>query len=285
MGGKSYVNKAVEKNKRGRPLKETRKRNSYDDDDDYEGRDGRRKRRTSSEDVAIETTTRTTASSRRSRRDQRQKRSNDDDDFDPSATARRNNSKGRRIYSVPRSDRGGVVRDDPPDPGSPIWVDIETFRDLMRKEAEFRMQFMGEDWVPTIKQENRWRTELYKNWLWALNNGVGESIVPPSRYERARRNNKSTNRTPRKQQEEEPRRRRRKTSSPPEESQRQRRRQPPSQPSPRGRGEERSRSRQRQRDPNLLVDDSDGDSKEIPPSQRRSSRRIERNSRGPPSGN
>ncbi|OEU09212.1 hypothetical protein FRACYDRAFT_248546 [Fragilariopsis cylindrus CCMP1102] len=69
------------------------------------------------------------------------------------------------------------------------------------------------------------------------------------------------------------------------ESQRQRRRQPSLEPSPRRRGEERSRSRQRQRDPNLLVDDSDGDSKEIPPSQRRSSRRIERNSRGPPSGN
>jgi hypothetical protein len=263
QGESRTANKSIDKNKRGRPLEETRKRSSYDNDDND-------------------------ASSRRSRRDRRQKRSNDDDDFDTPTKVRRNNSKGRRIYSVPRSDRGGVSRDDPPDPNSPIWVDIETFRGLMRKEAEFRMQFMGDDWAPTIKQENNWRTELYKNWLWALNNGVGESIVPPSRYERARRNNKSSikrKRTmPRKQQEEEPRRRRRKASSPPEESQRQRRRQSSSQSSPQGRGEERSQSRQRQRDPNLLVDESDGNNKEMPPSQRRSSRRTERSSRGPPAG-
>jgi len=93
----------------------------------------------------------------------------------------------RKIYKVPRDDTR-PTGPEPPDPDSPIWVNMDTFRDLLQKEAEFRMNFIGDDWSEVIDQENDWRTNLYKSWLWSLNNGVGESIVPPSRYERARRN-------------------------------------------------------------------------------------------------
>ncbi len=93
----------------------------------------------------------------------------------------------RKIYRVPRDDTKRVQREDPPDPESPLWVNMDTFRDLLQKEADFRMNFIGSDWEEVIAQENDWREDLYKGWLWSLNNGVGESIVPPSRYERARR--------------------------------------------------------------------------------------------------
>ena len=93
----------------------------------------------------------------------------------------------RKIYKVPRDDIR-PTEPEPPDPNSPIWVNMDTFRDLLQKEAEFRMNFIGDDWSEVIEQENDWRTNLYKSWLWSLNNGVGDSIVPPSRYERARRN-------------------------------------------------------------------------------------------------
>eukprot|EP00536_Pseudo-nitzschia_multiseries_P003778 jgi/Psemu1/284657/fgenesh1_pg.59_\ len=94
----------------------------------------------------------------------------------------------KRIYGVPRSNSNNVVEvEDPPDIQSPVWVNIDTFRDLLQKESDLRKMFLGEDWDRTIEQENNWRTDLYKKWLWSLHNGVGESIVPPTRTERARK--------------------------------------------------------------------------------------------------
>ncbi|VEU35007.1 unnamed protein product [Pseudo-nitzschia multistriata] len=97
--------------------------------------------------------------------------------------------KPKRIYSARREARqdSGPALEDPPDINSPVWVNIDTFRDLLRKESELRMMFLGEDWDETIEQENNWRTELYKKWLWSLHNGVGDSIVPPTRTERAQK--------------------------------------------------------------------------------------------------
>jgi len=56
---------------------------------------------------------------------------------------------------------------------------------------------IGDNWSEVIEQENDWRMGLYQSWLWSLNNGMGESIVPPSRIERAWRN--QGRRTPRPQ--------------------------------------------------------------------------------------
>jgi hypothetical protein len=128
----------------------------------------------------------------------------------------------RKIYRVPRDDTrmaSSIERDDPPDPDSPLWVNMDTFRDLLQREAEFRMNFIGEDWSEVIEQENDWRSNLYKKWLWSLNDGVGESIVPPSRYERARRNNPAPTRKrrpmPREDDELRRRGRRRVSNDPP----------------------------------------------------------------------
>ena len=95
----------------------------------------------------------------------------------------------KRIYSAREqlNQKKVATRSDPPPLNSPIWVDMDTFRKLLRTEAELRLRILGEDWAPTVKQESDWRLNLYKDWLWTLHDGVGGSIVPPSRYERARK--------------------------------------------------------------------------------------------------
>ncbi|KAG7345681.1 hypothetical protein IV203_033212 [Nitzschia inconspicua] len=98
----------------------------------------------------------------------------------------------KRIYNArdPYSNgiqRQKVDRGDPPAPVNGPWVDYETFKNMLRNEAEFRVRILGERFAPTIKQESQWRLDLYKAWLWNLNDGIGESFIPPSRYERARR--------------------------------------------------------------------------------------------------
>jgi hypothetical protein len=99
----------------------------------------------------------------------------------------RGDGKSRRIYDArkPLNERSPPsARPDPPTPN--YWPDMKTFRKLLRSEAELRLRILGDDWEETVKQESDWRLNLYKDWLWTLHNGVGEPIVPPSRYERAR---------------------------------------------------------------------------------------------------
>jgi hypothetical protein len=109
----------------------------------------------------------------------------------------RGNDEGRikRIYTARVPYSNGIQptkidRGDPPVPKGP-WMDFETFKNLLRKEAELRMRIVGERFAPNIKQESQWRLELYKAWLWQLHDGIGESFIPPSRYERARRMRRS----------------------------------------------------------------------------------------------
>jgi hypothetical protein len=90
---------------------------------------------------------------------------------------------GRPSPSSPKSKR---KRDDPPSPNSPVWVDIDTFRGLLRSEAGLRLRILGDDWADTVKEESDWRLDLYKEWLWTLHNGVGKPIVE-SRSDRMRR--------------------------------------------------------------------------------------------------
>jgi hypothetical protein len=90
---------------------------------------------------------------------------------------------GRPSQSSSKSKRN---RDDPPSPNSPVWVDIDTFRDLLRSEAGLRLRILGDDWADTVKEESNWRLDLYKEWLWTLHNGVGKPIVE-SRSDRIRR--------------------------------------------------------------------------------------------------
>jgi hypothetical protein len=95
----------------------------------------------------------------------------------------------RRVYDgrpSPSSSKSKRKRDDPPSPNSPVWVDIDTFRGLLRSEAGLRLRILGDDWADTVKEESDWRLDLYKEWLWTLHNGVGKPIVE-SRSDRMRR--------------------------------------------------------------------------------------------------
>lgn len=119
---------------------------------------------------------------------------------------RRTGARPRRIYNA-RDPYSNAAREnavsnyryeDPPPPkiNIPIvstffpdtgWVDMDTFRRLLRAEAEFRMRFVGEDAAPMIKKESDWRLNAYRQWLWQIHSGVGGSVVPPSKFERDRR--------------------------------------------------------------------------------------------------
>jgi hypothetical protein len=109
----------------------------------------------------------------------------------------REKAVNRDLKSNDENIRSSMSRDrgDPPSPVNPVWVDIDTFRDLLRKEAEFRVRILGEDWKQPVKKESKWRLDLYKEWLWSLSDGVGgpivESRIPPSRNNRARRDTPS----------------------------------------------------------------------------------------------
>lgn len=112
------------------------------------------------------------------------RRESEDDDMD----ARR-----RRVYSgrlEPPESRRTSGKTDPPSPKSGLWPDLDTFRSLLRNEAGMRLRILGNDWSEKVKEESDWRLDLYKNWLWTLNDGVGDPIVE-SRSDRARRQQRS----------------------------------------------------------------------------------------------
>jgi hypothetical protein len=112
-------------------------------------------------------------------------------DEDESPNTKRRNRTGRegkkRIYNAREipAKPPPAEEDDPPSPNSLVWVDIDTFRKLLRNEAELRVRILGEDWADIVKEESDWRLRLYKEWLWALHHGIGSPLVP-SRSDRAR---------------------------------------------------------------------------------------------------
>jgi len=67
-----------------------------------------------------------------------------------------------------------------------FWMDLPTFDKYLRREAEFRLAILGRDWEDWVRGETDWRYNLYKDWLDALNDGVGNDMfdemnyVPPS---------------------------------------------------------------------------------------------------------
>jgi hypothetical protein len=104
-------------------------------------------------------------------------------------------AEGKRIYDGRSS---GRKRDpsksmpDPPPPKSPLWVDMDSFRDLLRAEAGLRLRILGDDWTDVVKEESEWRLNLYRNWLWTLYDGIGNPLVE-SRSDRIRRQNRAKN--------------------------------------------------------------------------------------------
>jgi len=63
--------------------------------------------------------------------------------------------------------------DDPS--GNKFWMDLPMFKDFLRKEAQFRLKILGPDWKESVMDESRWRYDLYKTWLQAIDEGVGEN--------------------------------------------------------------------------------------------------------------
>lgn len=93
----------------------------------------------------------------------------------------------RPIRVEPTQRRSTSTRpSDPPAPQNPLWIDMDTFRHLLRREAELRVRILGDDWADTVKRESSWRLRLYKEWLWNLHDGVGEPLFQ-SQGERERR--------------------------------------------------------------------------------------------------
>ncbi|CAB9521750.1 expressed unknown protein [Seminavis robusta] len=93
----------------------------------------------------------------------------------------------KNVYNVRKKgvspgQRQRLKLDDPPTPR--YWMDIDTFRDLLRKEAEIRLRLVGDDFEDAVKEECDWRLKLYKDWLWKLDKGVGGSMVPSRRERR-----------------------------------------------------------------------------------------------------
>eukprot|EP01041_Mallomonas_annulata_P010498 gene10498-21897_t len=54
-----------------------------------------------------------------------------------------------------------------------FWPDTEEFKDLLLDESRWRVDVAGPWITPFVRQETKWRYELYKNWLKILQDGVG----------------------------------------------------------------------------------------------------------------
>jgi hypothetical protein len=74
---------------------------------------------------------------------------------------------------------------DPPPP-TRFWPDMDSFRNLLRSEADFRLNILGDGWTDVLKDESTWRHDVYSDWLWTLSNGIGSPHVE-SRSDRSRR--------------------------------------------------------------------------------------------------
>jgi len=76
-----------------------------------------------------------------------------------------------------------------------FWMKLPTFKRYLRNEAELRLWILGPDWEELVRGESEWRLQLYKQWLRAVDNGIGEdafdqlSSVPITR--RRKRVNRS----------------------------------------------------------------------------------------------
>ena len=102
----------------------------------------------------------------------------DEEDRSRSRYSRQQTTEQRR--SRPRRRRELVIERDDDDedndpPPNKFWMDLPTFRDFLRTEAKLRLKILGPDWKESVLDESRWRFDLYKRWLYLLNDGVGEN--------------------------------------------------------------------------------------------------------------
>lgn len=112
--------------------------------------------------------------------------SDDDDDGDedspsysskPAPQRTLDNQRRRQRQRPPARRRELLIDrgDDDEPPPNKFWMDLPTFRDILQKEAQFRLQILGPDWKESVLDESKWRYDLYKTWLTMLDEGVGEN--------------------------------------------------------------------------------------------------------------
>lgn len=58
-----------------------------------------------------------------------------------------------------------------------IWMDIPSFKNYLRREAEFRLSILGPEWEDWVKGESKWRLDLYKKWLDLVEDGYGKDLM------------------------------------------------------------------------------------------------------------
>jgi len=102
-----------------------------------------------------------------------------DDGYDerPNPNTRRRGRGSDRRQRTPKRQELLIDRDsygDDPS-GNKFWMDLPMFKDFLRKEAQFRLKILGPDWKESVMDESRWRYDLYKTWLQAIDEGVGEN--------------------------------------------------------------------------------------------------------------
>jgi len=100
----------------------------------------------------------------------------------------RSQRPGARVRSATTSRTGKTSQrrsEDEELVGNDWWPGLEPFRNSLREETKFRAQLLGPGFNDMLKQEGRWRYNLYKDWLKLLKTGVGDpsDVVPLAGYE------------------------------------------------------------------------------------------------------
>jgi len=166
-------------------------RQSYEEEDDVTDtqrrpkQQRRRQREYDSDDDGSSYEPRTTPSPPQSQRRSRRR----DDSQSQRQPRRRRPQEGQRKELL--VDRGNFFDGDDPPPNR-FWMDLDTFRDVLRKEAQLRLKILGPDWKESVLDESRWRYDLYKTWLTMLDEGVAEDLLDdyvdrPARQSRGER--------------------------------------------------------------------------------------------------
>ena len=91
---------------------------------------------------------------------------------DPNRRSRSRDRKSNK--SRVRSSSSKRNRQNNIEPSASVWMDVETFKRKLRKEAELRLLILGPDWEEWVKGESDWRLNLYKKWLLIVEEGIGD---------------------------------------------------------------------------------------------------------------
>mmetsp|Transcript_2417 Transcript_2417/g.3356 ORF Transcript_2417/g.3356 Transcript_2417/m.3356 type:complete len:402 (-) Transcript_2417:3753-4958(-) len=77
-------------------------------------------------------------------------------------------------------------------PEGSFWPSLPNFKQFLRQESELRLMILGPDFAETLRNEAKWRLNLYEKWLILLEDGYGEdeTFNQQQRYARVRRENR-----------------------------------------------------------------------------------------------